>query len=127
MELGHLSHRKSIFVVDDDPSMRRSMMRLLQEHGFEAKLFESADALLNHGNFQQAFCIILDINLDGESGIDLQRRLVEQKVHVPVVFVTGNDNHESRAAAIASGCIAYLTKPFAAASLIESVERARGR
>jgi FixJ family two-component response regulator len=126
MELSHLQRRKSIFVVDDDPSMRRSMKRLLQEHGFEAKLFESAEALVNHDNFQQAFCIILDINLDGESGIDLRRWLAEQQVQVPIVFVTGNDTHESRAAAIASGCIAYLTKPFAAASLIESVERAWG-
>ncbi|WP_177234233.1 response regulator transcription factor [Bradyrhizobium sp. cf659] len=122
-----MPRRKSIFVVDDDPSMRRSMKRLLQEHGFEAKLFESANALVNHGNFQQALCIILDIDLDGESGIDLRRRLAEQKVQVPVVFVTGNDNHETRAAAIASGCIAYLTKPFAAAALIESVERALGQ
>jgi FixJ family two-component response regulator len=120
-----LQRRKSIFVVDDDSSMRRSMKRLLNEYGFEAKLFESAKALVSHGNFQQAFCIILDIDLDGESGIDLRRRLVQQGVVVPVVYVTGNDSQANRSAAIESGCIAYLTKPFAAASLIECVERAR--
>ena len=118
--------RKSVFVVDDDPSMRLGMERLLRVHGFRAMLFASADALLGHGDFSEAFCIILDINLNGESGIDLRLRLRLEgggEAGPPVIYVTGNDSESNRTAAIASGCIAYLTKPFAARSLIEPIER----
>lgn len=116
--------RQSVFIVDDDPSIRTSMFRLLREHGFVATLFESASALCAHGNFDKAICIVLDINLDGQSGIDLRRRLADKGVTVPVIYITGNDSTANRAAAIASGCVAYLAKPFSAQSLIESVTRA---
>jgi FixJ family two-component response regulator len=119
-----LSIRKSVFVVDDDPSMRKGVKRLLREHGFDVELFESGYALLSHGDCGAAFCIILDINLNDVSGIDVRRRLAEMGIAVPVIYITGNDSPMNRAAAIASGCIAYLTKPFAARLLIEPVERA---
>lgn len=113
---------KSVFVVDDDPSMRRSMRRLLKGHGFHAELFESAEALLRYGKFGGAFCIILDINLNDRSGIDLRRQLSDVGVVLPVIYITGNDSPATRTAALDSGCVAYLTKPFAAKSLIDSIE-----
>jgi FixJ family two-component response regulator len=116
--------RRSVFVVDDDPSVRTSLFRLLREHGFVATLFESARALLDRGGFERAICIVLDIDLDGKSGIDLRRQLAEKGVTAPVIYITGNDSPAIRAAALASGCVAYLTKPFSAQSLIESVMRA---
>ena len=115
--------RQSVFVVDDDPSMRIGMKRLLRQHGFNTTLFDSANALLSQGDFGKAFCVILDINLNGESGIALRMRLADKGVTLPVIYITGNDSEANRAAAIASGCIAYLTKPFAAQSLIEPIER----
>lgn len=120
-----MSTRKSIFIVDDDPSMRRGVGRLLREHGFDVELFESGEALLGRGDCGEALCIVLDIQLSDASGIDVRRRLREMGVTVPVIYITGNDSPTNRTAAIASGCIAYLTKPFAAQSLIEPVERAR--
>ena len=117
--------RRSVFVVDDDPSMRTSLKRLLREHGFDATVFESANALHDHGDFSRAVCIVLDINLDGRSGIDLRRWLASEGVTAPVIYITGNDSQANRSAAIESGCVAYLTKPFAALSFIESIERAR--
>lgn len=119
--------RPSVFVVDDDPSIRTSVYRLLREHGFVVTVFDSARALLDHGGFDKASCIVLDINLDGDSGIDLRRKLAEEGVTVPVIYITGNDSAANRAAAIASGCVAYLTKPFSAQSLIESVTNASAR
>ena len=119
-----VSMRQSVFIVDDDPSIRTSLSRLLREHGFAATLFESANALCDQGNFDEAICIVLDINLDGASGIDLRRKLADKGVDVPVIYITGSDTAANRAAAIASGCIAYLAKPFSAQSLIESVTRA---
>lgn len=120
-----MSRRKSVFVVDDDPSMRMGMKRLLREHGFNTTLFDSGAALLSHADFGKAFCVVLDINLNDQSGIDLRRQLADMGVGLPVIFITGNDSDANRSAAIESGCIAYLTKPFSARSLIEPVERAR--
>ena len=116
--------RQSVFVVDDDPSMRMGMKRLLRQHGFNTTLFDSANALLNQGDFGKAFCVILDINLNGESGIALRLRLADKGVTLPVIYITGNDSEANRTAAIESGCLAYVAKPFAAQSLIEPVARA---
>jgi len=100
------------------------MYRLLRAHGFIATLFDSASALLDQGKFDEAICIVLDINLDGRSGIDLRQQLTEQGVDARVIYITGNDSAANQAAAIASGCVAYLTKPFSAQSLIDSIVRA---
>ncbi len=100
------------------------MNRLLRRYGFDVTLFDSADALLQHGKFDTAICIVLDIDLGGLSGIELRQCLAAQDVRVPVIYITGNDSATSRAAAHGSGCIAYLPKPFTAQSLIESIERA---
>jgi FixJ family two-component response regulator len=80
--------------------------------------------LKNHNNFDQALCLVLDINLSDGSGIELRHQLAESGVDVPVIYITGNDSDATRMAAVASGCLAYLTKPFTAQSLIESIERA---
>ncbi|WP_246820170.1 response regulator transcription factor [Bradyrhizobium iriomotense] len=100
------------------------MNRLLRAHGFDVTLFDSAEALLDHGGFDKAICIVLDINLDGKSGVELRRKLAEEGVTAPVIYITGNDSAVNRTAAVASGCVAYLTKPFTAQSLIDSVTRA---
>ena len=119
-----MSPKKSIFIVDDDPSMLKGVRRLLRQHGYETVPFETARALKRHDNFDEAFCIILDINLGDGSGIELRHQLVESGVTLPVIFITGNDSDATRMAAMASGCLAYLTKPFTAQSLIEPIERA---
>jgi len=119
-----LQNRKAVFVVDDDASTRRGVKRLLKEYGFETMLFDSAQALRDHDDFDRAFCIVLDINLNGESGIDLRNQLTAAGISLPVIYITGNDNHAKRTVALESGCIAYLTKPFTSISLIESVELA---
>jgi len=104
--------------------MRISIQRLLREQGFSAKLFGSPKELLDHDDFSKAICIILDINLNGESGIDLRRSLTRDGVTAPVIYITGNDSEANRRAAIQSGCVAYLNKPFVAQSFIEAVKRA---
>jgi FixJ family two-component response regulator len=97
-------------------------VEILREHGFQAVLFDSAQALRDHGDFDEACCIVLDINLNNESGIDLRQQLAAAGISVPVIYITGNDNDVTRMAALQSGCIAYLTKPFPAKSLIEPIE-----
>jgi FixJ family two-component response regulator len=119
-----LSKQKTVFVVDDDPGMLRGVKRLLRAHGYDSVLFDSADAFQKHGDFEHAICVILDINLGEVSGIELRRRLKAAGVSLPVIFITGNDNPATRMAAMASGCLAYLTKPFVAEALIEPVNKA---
>jgi FixJ family two-component response regulator len=119
-----LPNRNLVFVVDDDPGTLKGVKRLLREHGYDSVLFPSAEAFQNHDDFDAACCVILDINLDKESGIDLRHRLKAAGISLPVIYMTGNDNPVVRTAALASGCIAYLTKPFAAKSLLEPVGKA---
>lgn len=119
-----MPNRNLVFVVDDDPGTLKGVKRLLREHGYDSVLFPSAQAFQDHEDFDAACCVILDINLNKESGIDLRKRLRAAGISLPVIYMTGNDNPVVRAAALASGCIAYLTKPFAAQSLLEPVGKA---
>jgi FixJ family two-component response regulator len=118
-----LSKSKTVFVVDDDPGMLRGVKRLLGAHGYDSVLFSSAEALHRHDNFDDALCVVLDINLKDDSGIEVNDRLKAAGVALPVIFITGNDNPATRMAAMTSGCLAYLTKPFVASSLIGLIER----
>ena len=119
-----LPDRKTVFVVDDDPSTLGGLKRLLREHGFDTVLFDSAEALRSHDDFEKAFCIIMDIDLNHESGIELRHKLAASGILLPVIYITGNDSPITRIAAMESGCLAYLTKPFLANSLIEPIKRA---
>jgi FixJ family two-component response regulator len=117
-------NRKAVFVVDDDPGTLRGVKRLLRQHGYDSVLFQSAEAFQSHDDFEQALCVILDINLNDASGIEVRHRLKAAGISVPVIYITANDNHAVRMAAMESGCIAYLTKPFSAKSLIDPIDRA---
>ena len=117
-------NRSVVFVVDDDPDMLRGVKRLLRQYGYDSVLFPSAEALEEHDDIEEAVCIILDINLNGGSGIELRHRLKAAGISVPVIYMTGADNPAVRMAAFQSGCLAYLTKPFSAKSLIEPLGRA---
>ena len=118
-----MPNQSVVFVVDDDPDMLRGIKRLLRQYGYDSVLFPSAEALEEHDDFEEAFCIILDINLNGGSGIELRHRLKAAGISVPVIYMTGADNPAVRMAAFQSGCLAYLTKPFSAKSLIEPLGR----
>jgi len=117
-------NRNLVLVVDDDPGMLRGVQRLLRQHAYEPILFSSAQAFKSHTDFENAVCVILDINLDDGSGIELRHRLKADGVSVPVIYITGNEDPAVRKAALTSGCIAFLTKPFSAQSLIEPLKKA---
>jgi len=104
--------------------MLRGVQRLLRQHAYEPILFSSAQAFKSHTDFENAVCVILDINLDDGSGIELRHRLKADGVSVPVIYITGNEDPAVRKAALTSGCIAFLTKPFSAQSLIEPLKKA---
>jgi FixJ family two-component response regulator len=113
-----------IFVVDDDPEMLKSLGRLLRAHGFEARLFASAEAFRARPDQAEATCLILDIQLGATSGIELRRELARSGSRLPVVFVTANDTEAIERAAKEAGCVAFLTKPFSTKALLDAVGRA---
>lgn len=118
-----MADRKAVLVVDDDPGTLKGVKRLLREHGYESVLFSSAESFEHHDDFEHALCIVLDINLHHESGIEVRHRLKAAGILLPVIYITANDNHAVRTAAMESGCIAYLIKPFPAKSLIEPIQK----
>ena len=119
-----MPNRNLVVVVDDDPGMLRGVERLLRQHAYEPILFSSALAFKNHTDFENATCVILDINLNDGSGIELRHGLNDTGISVPVIYMTGNDDPAVRKAAVTSGCIAFLTKPFSTQSLIEPLKKA---
>ena len=118
--------RKLIFVVDDDPGMRKSIAMLLDSLGFRTELYASAEAFLSASKFSQKrdSCVILDIHLDGMSGIELANWLARAGHAIPIIFITGNDNESVRTAAQQQDCIAYLRKPFTAKALADAIDLA---
>jgi FixJ family two-component response regulator len=121
-----LQDRNLVLVVDDDSGMLEGLERLLRAHAYVPILFSSAEAFRNHADFEMAACVILDINLNDGSGIELRRGLKADGVSVPVMYMTGNDDPTVRKAALDSGCIAFLTKPFSVQELMEPLKRAAG-
>jgi FixJ family two-component response regulator len=115
--------RKRIVVVEDDTSMLRSIERLLKVHGFDCACFECVEDFREQANLDEAACLVLDINLNNASGIELSKEVTRAGHSLPVVFITGADNAGVRSAANKTGCVAYLTKPFPPAALIEAVEK----
>jgi FixJ family two-component response regulator len=119
--------RKLVVVLDDDPGVLKAVQRLLTAGGFDCELFSSVQEFQIGAQLHLAECIVLDINLDSESGIEIRRKLTATWPSIPVIFITGNDNDGARRAAMEAGCIAYLTKPFSADFLLDAIEKASAR
>ena len=115
--------RNLVLVVDDDPGVLKCVQRLLRLHAYETILSSSAEAFKNYTEIEKAACVILDINLNDGSGIELRHGLNEAGISVPVIYMTGNDTPALRKAEVSSGCVAFLTKPFSTQSLIEPLKK----
>jgi FixJ family two-component response regulator len=115
--------RELIVVLDDDSSTLKGIGRILTINGFDTELFSSVEDFLSRARLDKAICLVLDINLDGKSGIDLRRQLTRSGILIPVIYMTANDSDAIRKAAIDTGCVAYLTKPFPAISLMSAIKK----
>ena len=118
------SQPRKVAVVEDDPSMRKSVARLLNAHGFATEGYASAEAFLNRATSSEIGCIVLDVHLGGISGIELWHRLKDGGSKIKVIFITAVDDQALEQEAVKAGCVAYLHKPFPAESLIDAIERA---
>ena len=101
-----------VFVVDDDISVRESLELLIRFAGWQAELFASAQEFLAHPRPAVPSCLVLDVNLPGLNGLDLQRRIAGERADMPIIFITGYGDVPRTVQAMKAGAVEFLTKPF---------------
>lgn len=117
----------TVFVVDDDPSVRRSLERLVKSAGWAVRTFASAEELLREELPPAGrACLIADVHLGNMSGLELQAALNTRAPHLPVILTSGLDNPELEMAACQLGTVTFLRKPFEPGSLLEWIRKALG-
>lgn len=115
-----------IYIVDDDPSVRKGLRRLLQSAGFNVETFSSAQEFLKADHQETRACLILDVHLGGMSGISLQKHLSESGARIPVIFITAFDDEITHRQMLSAG-VPFLIKPFPDEKLINALEAAVGQ
>jgi FixJ family two-component response regulator len=117
----------TVFVIDDDHSMREALGRLFQSVGLQVQLFSSALELQNSALPDVASCLVLDVRLPGLSGFDLQAELAKSNIRIPIVFITGHGDIPMSVRAMKAGAIDFLSKPFRDQDLLDAVNQALER
>jgi FixJ family two-component response regulator len=112
----------TVYVVDDDESIRRALKRLLKSVGYDALTFESAEDFLDSASRLSEGCLVLDIRLPGMTGLELQEKLASLGAKYPVIIMTAHENPQWRERAEKAGAIAYLRKPFGDQSLLDAIQ-----
>jgi len=113
-----------IAIVDDDPSVRRGLQRLIQSVGWKPETFASAQEFLARSRAESPNCVLLDLQMPDLSGLDLQKRMAEVGLEIPIVFLTGHGNIPSSVQAMKAGAVQYLTKPVDEQELLQAMEEA---
>jgi FixJ family two-component response regulator len=114
----------TVFVVDDDLSIREALKNLLRSVGLKVETFGTAKEFLERKGPDEPGCLILDVRLPGESGLDLQSYLVRAKIRTPVIFITGHGDIPMSVRAMKAGALEFLTKPFRDQDLLDAVQQA---
>jgi FixJ family two-component response regulator len=112
VEIFGLSKTKIVSIIDDDASVRAGMEGFVRSLGFDAFVFESAEAFLTSLRIEDTSCLITDVQMPGMSGLELQRQLVTQGRRIPIIIITAFPEQSTRERALAAGAFAYLEKPF---------------
>jgi FixJ family two-component response regulator len=117
----------TVFVVDDDPSVRASIHELLKSASLRSESFGTAEEFLRNKRPEGPSCLVLDVSLPGVSGLDFQRQLVEAGVQIPIIFITGHGDIPMTVKAMKSGAVEFLTKPFHDQDLLDAIQQALDR
>jgi FixJ family two-component response regulator len=112
----------TVLVIDDDPDLRASVGRLLRSLGLDAQLFASISDFLKSDPPDGPTCLVLDVRLPGQSGLDLQRELATVNREVPIIFITGHGDIPMSVQAMKGGAIEFLTKPFRDQELLDAIQ-----
>ena len=112
----------TVIVIDDDPAVRESISGLIRSVGFQVKMLASVDEFHQSGRPSGPACLVLDVRLPGQSGLDLQRELASSRIQVPIVFITGHGDIPMSVQAMKGGAIEFLTKPFRDQDLLDAIQ-----
>jgi FixJ family two-component response regulator len=112
----------TVSVIDDDPDLRASVGRLLRSLGLDARLFASISDFLKSDPPDGPTCLVLDVRLPGQSGLDLQRELAAANRELPIIFITGHGDIPMSVQAMKGGAIEFLTKPFRDQELLDAIQ-----
>jgi FixJ family two-component response regulator len=113
-----------VFVVDDDLSVREALEGLIRSAGLRVETFRSAQEFLVGERPDLPSCLVLDVRLPGLSGLDLQKRLADANLEIPIIFITGHGNVPAAVQAMKAGALEFLTKPFTDRDLLDAIEQA---
>jgi FixJ family two-component response regulator len=119
--------RPTVFVIDDDASVRAAIADLLASAGLRAELFGCAEDFLRFQRSDCPSCLVLEVKLPGMSGLDLQQELAKSNTCMPIVFVTGHGDIPMTARAMKAGAVEFLTKPFRGQDLLDAIQQALDR
>jgi FixJ family two-component response regulator len=119
--------KPTVFVVDDDASVRRGLSYLLRSAGYKVETFGSAEVFLQRGQLGDIGCIVLDVRMPGMSGLDLQEELGRQTYPMPIIYITGHGDIPMGIKAMKKGAVDFLPKPFDDKQLLQAVENALGK
>ena len=114
----------TVFVVDDDESVRDSLRSLIRSAGLQVETFASAQQFLSSARSDEPSCLVLDVRLPGLNGLDLQRQLVESRIKTPIIFITGHGDIPMSVRAMKAGAVEFLTKPFRDEDLLTAIQEA---
>jgi FixJ family two-component response regulator len=114
----------TVFVVDDDVSVRESLKSLIRCAGWQPEVFESAQEFLSRPRLLSPTCLVLDVTLPGLTGLDLQNRIAGDRVEMPIIFITGNGNIPMTVRAMKAGAMEFLTKPVDGEVLLSAIRNA---
>jgi FixJ family two-component response regulator len=116
-----------VFIVDDDAAVRRSLDNLIRSVGLRAETFASAQEFLSSKRPEVPGCLVLDVRLPGLSGLDLQKRMAEADMEIPIIFITGHGDIPMTVQAMKGGAVEFLTKPFREQDLLDAIQQALER
>lgn len=114
----------TVFIIDDDAGIRASIQGLLKTEGLRSEGFRTPQEFLNNCDLDNPGCLILDVRLQGMSGLDFQRKLTEMGLQIPIVFITAHGDIPMTVRALKSGAVQFLTKPFRDQDLLDAVHEA---
>ena len=117
----------TVFVIDDDVNVRAAIQGLLKAVGLRSETFATAEEFLGNKQPDGPSCLVLDVSLPGVGGLELQRKLAEAGVHIPIIFITGHGDIPMTVRAIKSGAVEFLTKPFDDENLLNAIQLAFDR
>jgi FixJ family two-component response regulator len=117
----------TVFVIDDDGDVRASIQRLLKTVGLRGEAFASAQEFLRQNMPEGPSCLILDIRLPGMSGLEVQRKLIDAGLSIPIIFISAHADVDMAVRAMKLGAVEFLTKPFRPQELVDAVQQALQR